>query len=136
MKTELQTASRVICQRLRQRPYQRGVTITAWNAVIDQLLDGSRYGAFSWQRAVETEVRRYIAELDEETRRRIWELTGDAEIIPNASIETITDCLYPHVFLATLPRIHRAVRNRERSEGEPDGPSGDSQERIKPSCQK
>jgi hypothetical protein len=73
MITELQTASRVICQRLRQRPYQRGVTITAWNAVIDQLLDGSRYGAFSWQKAVETEVRGYISELSYETKQRIWE---------------------------------------------------------------
>ena len=124
---ELQTASRVICQRLRKRPYQRGVTITAWNAVVDQLLDGSRYGAFSWQRAVEIEVRGYIAGLDEETKRRIWESTEDAEIIPNASIDTITDCLYPHVFQATLPRIHRAVRNRERREGEPDGAANGSQ---------
>ena len=127
MITELQTASRVICQRLRQRPYQRGVRITAWNAVIDQLLDGSRYGAFSWHKAVETEVRGYIAELDEATRRRIWESTDDAEIIPNASIDTITDCLYPFVFQATLPRIHRAVRNRERKQGEPDGAANGSQ---------
>jgi hypothetical protein len=134
MITELQTASRVICQRLRQRPYQRGVTITAWNAVVDQLLDGRRYGAFSWHKAVETEVRRYIAELDERTKRRIWESSEDAELIPNASIETITDCLYPHVFQGTLPRIHRAVRDRERKEGEPGAapnggpatPSGDS----------
>ena len=118
---ELQTASRVICQRLRQRPYQRGVRITAWNAVVDQLLDGSRSGAFSWHRAVETEVLGYIAELDEETKRRIWESTEDAELIPNASIETITECLYPFVFQAALPRIYRAVRNRERREGEPDG---------------
>ena len=118
MITELQTVSRVICQRLRQRPYQRGVTITAWDAVVDQLLDGRRYGAFSWHSAVETEVRGYIAELDEETKRRIWEASEDAEVIPNAALETITECLYPHVFQATLPRIHRAVRNRERREGE------------------
>src|SRR5437016_2098325 len=124
---ELQTASRVICQRLRRRTYQRGVMITAWNAVIDQLLGGSRYGAFSWHKAVETEVRGYIAELTEETRRRIWESTEDAEIIPNPSIDTITDCLYPHVFQATLPRIHRAVRSRERKQGEPDGPANGSQ---------
>ena len=127
MITELQTASRVICQRLRQRPYQRGVTITAWSAVIDQLLDGSRYGAFSWHKAVETEVRGYIAELDEATRRKIWESTEDAEIIPDVSMETITDCLYPHVFQATLLRIHRAVRNRERKQGEPDGAANGSQ---------
>lgn len=94
------------------------MTITAWNAVIEQLLDGRRYGAFSWHRAVETEVRRYIAELSDETKRAIWESTEDAELIPNASMETITDCLYPFVFQATLPRIHRAVRNRERFEGE------------------
>jgi hypothetical protein len=116
---ELQAASRVICQRLRQRPYQRGVTITAWNAVVDQLLDGSRSGAFSWHRAVETEVRGYIAEMDEETKRRIWESTEDAELILNANIETITECLYPFVFQANLPRIYRAVRNRQRREGEP-----------------
>jgi len=118
---ELQAASRVICQRLRQRPYQRGVTITAWNAVVDQLLDGSRSGAFSWHRAVETEVRGYIAEMDEETKRRIWESTEDAELILNASIETITECLYPFFFQAALPRIYRAVRNRERREGEQAG---------------
>ena len=119
MLKELETASRVICQRLRQRPYQKGVTITAWNAVIDQLLDGRRYGAFSWHTAVETEVHRYIGELDEATKRKIWESSEDAAIIPNADIDTITDCLYPHIFQGTLPRIHRAVRNRERKEGEP-----------------
>ncbi|NLH73581.1 MAG: hypothetical protein GX456_11055 [Verrucomicrobia bacterium] len=124
---ELQTASRVICQRLRQRPYQKGVTITAWNAVIEQLLDGRRCGAFSWHRAVGTEVRRYIGELSEETRRAIWESTKDAELIPNASMDTITDCLYPFVFQATLRRIYRAVRNRERLEGEPSGPANGSQ---------
>jgi hypothetical protein len=75
MLKEFEAASRVICERLRQRPYQKGVTITAWNAVIDQF--------------------------------------------PDADIDTITDCLYPHIFQATLPRIHRAVRNRERKEGEP-----------------
>jgi hypothetical protein len=115
---ELQTASRVICQRLRQRPYQKGVTITAWNAVIDQLFDGRRYGAFSWHRAVKTEVRGYIGELNEETKRKIWESTEDSKIIPNADIDTITDCLYPHILQATLPRIHRAVRYREQKEGE------------------
>ena len=118
MLKELQTASRVICQRLRQRPYQKGVTITAWNAVIDQLLDGKRSGAFSWHKAVETEVRRYIGELDEATKRKIWESSEDAEILPNADIATITDCLYPHIFQATMPRIYRTVRNRERKEDE------------------
>ena len=113
---ELQTASRVICHRLRQRPYQKGVTITAWSAVIDQLLDGRRYGAFSWHKAVETEVRSYIGELNEETKRRIWESTEDCDVIPNADIDTITDCLYPHIFQATLPRIYRAVRNREKKQ--------------------
>ena len=82
MLKELETASRVICERLRQRPYQKGVTITAWNAVIDQLLDGRRYGAFSWHKAVETEVRRYIGELDEATKRKIWDSSEDAAIIP------------------------------------------------------
>jgi hypothetical protein len=90
------------------------VTITAWNAVVDQLLDGRRYGAFSWHRAVEAEVRDYIAEMDEGTKRRIWESTEDAELIPDAGIETITECLYPFVFQAVLPRIYRAVRYRER----------------------
>jgi hypothetical protein len=119
MLKELETASRVICQRLRQRPYQKGVTITAWNAVIEQLLDDRRSGAFSWHKAVETEVRRYIGELDEATKRKIWESSEDAAIIPNADMETITDGLYPLIFQGTLPRIHRAVRNRERKEGEP-----------------
>lgn len=120
---ELQTASRVICHRLRQRSYQRGVTITAWKAVVEQLLDGRRSRAFSWHRAVEIEVRGYLAELDEETKRKIWESSGDAEILPNASMDTITDCLYPHVCQAIMPRIHRAVRYRERREGEQDGPT-------------
>ena len=115
---ELQTAARVICQRLRQRPYQKGVTITAWRAVIEQLLDGRRYGAFSWHRAVETEVRAYISELSEETKRKIWESSEDADIIPNADIETITDCLYPIIFRATEPRIYRAVSYREQRNGE------------------
>ena len=110
---DLQIASRVICQRLRGKPYQRGVTITAWDAVIDQLLDGKRYGAFPWHKAVSTEVYRYIGGLNEGAKRRIWELTEDAKIILNAELETITECLYPHFFQATLPRIHRAVRNRE-----------------------
>jgi len=119
MLKELETASRVICQRLRQRPYQKGVTITAWNAIIDQLLDGRRSGAFSWDKAVETEVRRYIGALDEAAKRKIWEASEDAAIIPNADIDTITDCLYPHIFQATVPRIPRAVRKRERKGGEP-----------------
>ncbi len=123
---DLQTASRVICDRLRQRPYQKGVTITAWKAVIEQLLDGRRYGAFSWHKAVSSEVYQYIAEMSEDSKRRIWESTEDAKIIPNANIDTITECLYPHVFQATLPRIHRAVRNRERKESEPDGPENGS----------
>jgi hypothetical protein len=113
---ELQTAARVICQRLRQRPYQRGVTISAWKAVLDQVLDGRRYGAFSWGNTVEAEVRRYIAELDEATKRRIWESTEDAEITPNASIQMISDGLYAYVFQATVTRIYRALRNRERRE--------------------
>lgn len=124
---DLQIASRIICQRLRQRPYQRGVTITAWNAVIEQLLNGSRYGAFSWHNAVETEVRNYIAEMSNDVKRRIWESTEDAEIIPNASIETITDCLYPHVFQAMLPRIHRVVRNQERKKTKTDDSAKGSQ---------
>jgi hypothetical protein len=118
MITELQTASRIICHQLRQRPYQRRVTITAWDAVVDQLIDGRRYGAFSWHKAVETDVMRYISEMDEKTKRKIWEASEDAEVIPNASIETITECLYPIIFQATLPRIYRAVRQRERKEGE------------------
>ncbi len=93
---ELQIAIRVICQRLRQRPYQRGVTITAWDAVVDQLLDGSRHGAFSWHNAVETEIRGYIAELSEEIRRRIWESTEVAVIVPSASMDTITDSVSAH----------------------------------------
>ena len=120
---ELQAASRIICQRLRQRPYQRGVTITAWSAILDQLMDGSRSGAFSWRKALETEVRGYIAEMDEATKRRIWEATEDADIIRNATIETITRCLYPFVCQATMPRILRAVQTRERIQGEPDGPA-------------
>lgn len=112
---ELQTASSLICQRLRQRPYQKGVTITAWNAVVQQLLDGSRSGAFSWHNAVEKEVRGYIVQLNEATRCKIWDSTEDAEIVRNASLETITDCLDPIVFQATIPGIYRAVRNREKS---------------------
>ena len=117
---ELQTASRVICQRLRQRPYQKGVKITAWTAVIDQILEGRRSGAFSWHKAVEVETRRYIGELPDQTKQRIWDSCEDAELLPNASIATITDCLYPHIFQATLPRIHRAVRNREAKQRELD----------------
>lgn len=116
MISELRTASRVICQRLRQRPYQRGVTITAWEAVIDQLMDDRRCGAFSWQNALGTEVRRYIAEMSEEAKRRIWDASEDAKVIPNASLETITLGLYALVYQGTLPRIHRTVRNRRRRE--------------------
>ena len=47
---------------------------------------------------MEVEVRRYISELDEKTKRTIWETTEDAEIIPNGTIDTITDCLYAHIF--------------------------------------
>ena len=117
---ELKTASRIICKRLRQRPYQPRVTITAWKAVIDQLIDGRRYGAFSWDKAVATESYKYIAELSEDTKRRIWESTEDAEIIPNASIKTITEGLYPYIFHAAKTRISRAVRYRIRRDGEPD----------------
>ncbi len=120
---ELQTASRVICQRLRQKPYRNGVTITAWDAVIDQLLDGRRYGAFSWRKALKIEVKRYIFELNEETKRKIWESTEDAKIIPNASIETITECLYPIVVQATIPRVNRAVDYREPKLSDDTGPN-------------
>ena len=92
--------------------------MTAWEAVIEQLLDGRRHGAFSWHKAVETEVRGYIAEMDEQTKRKIWESHPDCKVVPGANLETITDCLYPIVFQATLPRIHRAVRYREKM-GEP-----------------
>jgi hypothetical protein len=94
------------------------VTITAWSAVIDQLLDGSRSGAFSWHRAVETEVRAYIGGLNDEVKRKIWDSSEDAEVIPDADINTITECLYPIIFQATLPRIHRAVSYREHRDGE------------------
>ena len=83
-----------------------------------EINDGRRCGAFSQYNAVETEVRRYVADLDEQSKRRIWESSDDANVIPNASIETITGCLYPHIFQATLPRIQRAVRNRVWKEGE------------------
>lgn len=124
---ELRAASRIICQRLRQRPYQRGVTITAWSAILDQLMDGSRYGAFSWRKALKTEGCGYIAKMDEATKRKIWETTEDADILRNATIETITRSLYPFVCQATMPRILRAVQTRERIQGEPDGPAKDRQ---------
>lgn len=112
---ELKTASRIVSKRLKKRPYQRGVTITAWNAVVDQLLSGSRYGAFSWHNAVEKEVRNYITELGDDEKRRIWISTDDAKLISNASIETITECLYPYVFDAAQRPIRRAVRRRQRN---------------------
>ena len=111
---ELQTAARIVCRRLREKPYQPRVKITAWDAIIDQLLDGRRYGAFSWQNALSKEVKRYIAELDEDTKRRIWESTEDRPVIPNADIETLTKCLYPFVYHAARGPIDRAVSRRER----------------------
>lgn len=111
MISELRTASCVICQRLQQRPYLKRVTITAWRVVVEQLLDGRRYGAFSWHNALEIEVWRYIEELDNVKKRKMWKSTEDCKIIPNTSIETITDCLYAHIFQASLPRIYRAVNN-------------------------
>lgn len=109
-------ASRIICQRLRTRPYNRSkvTTLTAWDAVIEQVLDGRRYGAFSWQKAVKAEVLTYIAELDEQAKRKIWESRSDSKVVPGASLETITHCLYAIIFQATLRRIHRAVDYRER----------------------
>jgi len=115
---ELQTASRIVCQRLRQRPYQPGVTITAWKAVIEQVIDGRRGGAFSWNKALATEVYKYIAELSEDSKRRIWESTEDSELLPNASINTITEGLYPFVFNAALSRIYRSIRRRKQRERE------------------
>lgn len=117
---ELKTAARVISTRLRKRPYQPGVTISAWDAIVDQRADGKRYGAFSWQNALTKEVERYIAELDDATKRTIWESTEDCHVIPNADMTTITRCLYPFVIDAADKPIHRAVRHRQRtSEGEP-----------------
>jgi hypothetical protein len=111
---ELKIAGRTICARLREQSYQRGVTITAWDAIIDQRLDGKRDGAFSWQHAVTKEAKRYIGELDETTKRRIWESTEDAAVIPDAGLETIAECLYPFVFDAANRLIHKAVVDRER----------------------
>ena len=111
---ELTDAGREICARLRAMPYQPRVTITAWSAVIDQLLDDKRYGAFSWRRAVSREVERYIASLDDATKHRIWDSTEDRHVIPNASMETITKCLYPFVHDAAMRPIYRAVQRQER----------------------
>ena len=117
---ELKTAARVICARLRQRPYQAGVTISAWDAIVDQRADGKRYEAFSWQNALSKEVELYIAELDEATKRKIWESTDDCKVLPNADLATITECLYPFVMDAVGRPVHRAVRNRQKKlEGEP-----------------
>ena len=123
---ELQTARREICLRLRKRPYNKSkaAKMTAWTAVIEQLLDGRRYGAFSWHNAVAVEVRGYIAELDEATKRKIWDSSADSKILPGASLETITECLYPIVLQATLPRIHRAVDYRRKT-GEAEGGAND-----------
>ncbi len=88
--------------------------MTAWDAVIEQLLDGRRYGAFAWDNAVGGEVRAYIAELDEKTKRTIWDSCADSKVEPGASLETITNCLYPIIFQATFPRIHRAVVYRRK----------------------
>jgi hypothetical protein len=113
---ELHLASREVCRRLRKRPYNKSkaARMTAWIAIIEQLLDGRRYGGFSWHKAVASEVRGYIAELDEPTKRRIWDSSADSKVLPRASLETITNCLYPIIFQATLPRIHRAVDYRQR----------------------
>jgi hypothetical protein len=113
---ELETAAHAICQRLRQRPYQSGVSITAWDAIIDQLLDDRRSGSFSWRKALSKEVDRYIAELDDQTKRTIWESTEDHPLIPNASMDTITRCLAPFVFHAATRPIYRTVDRRERKQ--------------------
>jgi len=122
---ELQTASRVICERLRKKLYQKGVTITAWDAVIDQVFAHKRSGAFSWNNAVAFEVNLYIAELDDTTKQIIWDASEDAEVIPNADIKTITENLYPFVFQAVMPRIYKAVRQRERKEADQVVPQSD-----------
>lgn len=105
--------------------------MTAWTAVIEQLLDGRRSGAFSWHKAVEKEVRGYIADLDEPTRRKIWESHSDSRVLRDANLDTITYCLYAIIFQATLPRIHRAVdyrrrRANQRLEATPDEPYDDT----------
>jgi hypothetical protein len=116
MTKELETASREICRRLRQRPYNksRAAKMSAWTAIIEQLLDGRRYGAFSWHKAVKSEVLGYIAELDEGTKRKIWEASEDFDVLPGANLQTITECLYPIIAQATMPRIHRAVDYRQK----------------------
>ena len=75
MNADLKLAARVICDRLRNRPYQRGVSISAWDAIVDQCLDGRRYGAFSWQNAVFGEVDRYLNEMSAEAKQRVWDTT-------------------------------------------------------------
>jgi len=118
---ELQVASKIICKRLRERPYKRNVTITAWQATVEQMLDGRRSGTFSWRRCVSDEVDRYIDEMDDETKLAIWNSTEDADLIPDADLETITKCLYPHVFHSVRPAIFRAVKRREKIESDQDG---------------
>lgn len=116
---ELKTAARIISRRLRQRPYQPGVSISAWDAILEQRLAGKRYGAFSWHNSVTKDVERYIGELDDATKRKIWESTEDCEVIPCADMLTITKCLSPFVFDAAMRPIRRAERNREKkAEGE------------------
>jgi ATP-dependent DNA helicase RecG len=81
---------------------------------IEEPMTTTRTGAFSWRRAVAQEIDRYIAELDDRTKRTIWKSTPGARDIPATSMAAITRYLAPFVYAAVLRPIHRAVANRER----------------------
>lgn len=50
------------------------------------------------------------------TKQKIWDSSEDCKVVPNASIETITSCLYPLILPAVMRPIHRAVQRWEEKQ--------------------
>lgn len=113
-------AVREIALALRRTPYRRyNTSITQWQAIIEQMLDGRRSGEFSWMRAVMNQIRAYIQALPEAERQQLWLETDTAREFPELArlpLKNFTDVLAPEVHAPVLSRIARAVRRRERLE--------------------
>ena len=116
---ECDEIARGIIQTMRSTPYQRGVRISTWDAIIEQQMTGARSGAFSWATAVSKHIDAVTPMLSEEQCRRIWIQTGDSKILPKSvSIETIRECLFPHLHSAISKVIRRSVLRKMKKMGE------------------
>jgi hypothetical protein len=115
-------AVKTICASLKAKPYRKYNTrIRMWEAIVDQIADGRRYGEFSWMRAIRREIEDYIRSLSDEDRFALWDETPTAREFPamrSLPLDGFIDALAPELHGPVLGPIHRAVARRRRAESE------------------